>query len=78
VERALGKVRFARLIHSGARVLGGPAVRAACGGSLSLSWLPPRVVRTGTALPLGGVGSCDAGSVRTAATAQAIVTGAHV
>jgi hypothetical protein len=34
VERALGKVRFARLIHSGARDLGGPAVRAACGGNL--------------------------------------------
>jgi hypothetical protein len=34
VERALGKVRFARLIHSGARVLGGPAARAACGGNL--------------------------------------------
>jgi hypothetical protein len=37
VERALGKVRFARLIHSGARVLGGPAVRAASGGDLSLA-----------------------------------------
>jgi hypothetical protein len=34
VERALGKVRFAQLIHSGARVLGGPAVRAASGGNL--------------------------------------------
>ena len=45
VERALGKVRFARLIHSGARVLGGPAVRAACGGNLSLSWRLLRVVR---------------------------------
>jgi hypothetical protein len=45
VERALGKVRFARLIHSGARVLGGPAVRAACGGDLILTWWPPRVVR---------------------------------
>ena len=43
VERALGKVRFAQLIHSGARVLGGPAVRAACGGSLSLTWLPLNV-----------------------------------
>jgi len=39
VERALGKVRFARLIHSGARILGGPAVRAAFGGNLSLD--PP-------------------------------------
>jgi hypothetical protein len=36
VERALGKVRFARLIHSGARALGEPAVRAAFGGNLSL------------------------------------------
>jgi hypothetical protein len=44
VERALGKVRFARLIHSGVRVLGGPALRAACGGNLSLTWLPRRVV----------------------------------
>ena len=35
MERALGKVRFARLIHSGARVLGGPLVRTACGGDLS-------------------------------------------
>src|SRR5215211_1660783 len=35
VERALGKVRFARLIHSGARVFGGPSARAACGGNLS-------------------------------------------
>jgi hypothetical protein len=43
VERALGKVRFARLIHSGARVLGGPAARAACGGNLSLTWLPRSV-----------------------------------
>ena len=37
-ERALGKVRFARLIHSGARVLGGPLVRAACCGHLSLTY----------------------------------------
>jgi hypothetical protein len=29
-------VRFARLIHRRGRVLGGPAVRAASGGSLSL------------------------------------------
>src|SRR4029453_11506905 len=34
VERALGKVRFTRLIHSGARDPGGPAVRAASGGNL--------------------------------------------
>jgi hypothetical protein len=34
VERPHRKVRFARLIHSGARVLGGPAVRAASGGNL--------------------------------------------
>jgi hypothetical protein len=44
VERALGKVRFARLIHSGARVLGGPAIRAACGGNLNQPWMPRRVV----------------------------------
>jgi hypothetical protein len=29
-------VRFARLIQRRVRVLGGPVVRAACGGSLSL------------------------------------------
>jgi hypothetical protein len=40
MERALGKVRFARLIHSGPRDLGGPAVRAADGGNLRLPWLP--------------------------------------
>jgi hypothetical protein len=44
MERALGKVRFARLIHSGARDLGGPAVRAAFGGNRVLPWLPRRVV----------------------------------
>jgi len=43
VERALGKVRFARLIHSGARVLGGPSVRAAGGGNLNLTQWPLRV-----------------------------------
>ena len=37
-------VRFARLIHRPVRVLGGPAVRAACGGSLSLPWLLPKMV----------------------------------
>jgi hypothetical protein len=45
VERALGKVRFAQLIHSGARVLGGPTVRAACGGDLSLTCLQISVLR---------------------------------
>jgi len=38
------KVRFARLIQRPIRDLGGPTARAACGGNLSLSWLPPRVV----------------------------------
>jgi hypothetical protein len=33
------------LIQRRGRVLGGPSVRAACGGNLSLSWLPLRVVR---------------------------------
>jgi hypothetical protein len=37
-------VRFARLMQRRGRVLGGPAVRAASGGHLSLSWPPPRVV----------------------------------
>jgi hypothetical protein len=33
MERACRKVRFARLIHRQARVLGGPTARAACGGN---------------------------------------------
>src|SRR5688572_13823157 len=37
-------MRFARLIHRPGRVLGGPAVRAACSGDLSLPWLPRRVL----------------------------------
>jgi hypothetical protein len=36
VERPRQVVRSARLIHSGARVLGGPAVRPAFGGNQSL------------------------------------------
>src|SRR5829696_5574752 len=36
-------MRFARLIDRPVRVLGGPAVRAAFGGNLSLTWLPRRV-----------------------------------
>jgi hypothetical protein len=43
VERALGKVRFARLIHSGARVLGGPAVRATFRGTLRQRYVPTHV-----------------------------------
>jgi hypothetical protein len=38
------KVRFARLIDRPVHILGVPAVRAACGGNLSLTWLPRRVV----------------------------------
>jgi hypothetical protein len=45
VERLRRMVRFARLIHRRGRDLGGPAVRAACGGNLSLPWLPRREVR---------------------------------
>ena len=37
-------VRFARLIHRRGRALGGPSVRAAFGGNLSVPCLPPRVV----------------------------------
>jgi hypothetical protein len=37
VERPGRKVRFARLMHRPGRVLGGPAVRAAYGGNLSLT-----------------------------------------
>jgi hypothetical protein len=47
VVRPGRKVRFARSIHRPVRVLGGPAVRAACGGTLSLTWLPRRVVPEG-------------------------------
>jgi hypothetical protein len=43
VMRPRRVVRFARSIERPGRVLGGPAVRAAFGGSLSLSWLPRRV-----------------------------------
>src|SRR5215217_8669365 len=43
-------------MHRPVRVVGGPAVRAACGGNLSLSWLPPAVVRPDpTLLELGRV-----------------------
>jgi hypothetical protein len=46
VERSRRVVRFARLIHTTRpRLLAGPAVRAAFGGNLSLTWLPHRVVR---------------------------------
>jgi hypothetical protein len=40
VVRPCRVVRFARLIHRRVRVLGGPAVRAACGGSQTLPWWP--------------------------------------
>jgi hypothetical protein len=43
------RMRFARLIQRPVRVLGGPAVRAAFGGNLSLSCLPPRVRGSGKA-----------------------------
>jgi len=38
-------MRFARLIQWRVRDLGGPAVRAAFGGNLSLPWWPRRVMR---------------------------------
>jgi hypothetical protein len=44
VERPGRKVRFARLIQRRGRVLGGPSARAASGGNLSLTWLPPTVM----------------------------------
>jgi hypothetical protein len=45
-------VRFARLIDRRGRVLGGPTARAACGGSLNLTWLLLRVIaHEGAALP---------------------------
>jgi hypothetical protein len=45
VVRPRRAVRFARLMQRPGRDLGGPAARAAYGGNLSLTWLPPRVVR---------------------------------
>ncbi len=51
VVRPRRKERFARSIHRRGRDLGGPSVRAACGGSLSLSWLPRRVVPQVQAVP---------------------------
>jgi hypothetical protein len=44
VEGPRHMVRFARFIQRRVRVLGGPAVRAAFGGTLSLTWLPLQVV----------------------------------
>jgi hypothetical protein len=41
-------VRFARLMHRRVRAFGGPAVRAAFGGNLSLPWLLLRVVPKGS------------------------------
>jgi hypothetical protein len=38
-------VRFARLIQRRGRDLGGPVVRAACGGNPSLPWWPLKMVR---------------------------------
>jgi hypothetical protein len=52
VERPDRKVRFARLMHRPVRVLGGPAVRAACGSDLSLPWLPLTVRGMNAVLPL--------------------------
>jgi hypothetical protein len=46
VVRPRRMVRFARLMHRRGRVLGGPAVRAASGGNLSLTRLPLTVVPT--------------------------------
>jgi hypothetical protein len=43
VERPGRKVRFARLIHRPVRDLGVPSARAAFGGNLSLTCLPPSV-----------------------------------
>jgi hypothetical protein len=45
VVRPRRKVRFARLINRRGRVLGGPLVRAAFGGNLSLPWLLLTVVQ---------------------------------
>jgi hypothetical protein len=47
VERPRRVVRFARLQRRG-RDLGGPMVRAAFGGNLSLSWLPRSVMKQNT------------------------------
>jgi hypothetical protein len=52
VERPRRAVRFARLTHRRVRVLGGPAVRAACGGNLACPALLRRVVRHGPSMPI--------------------------
>jgi hypothetical protein len=54
-------VRFARLIDRPVRELGGPAARAACGGNLSLSQWPLKVILTLRTAPID-------------ACAQAVVT----
>jgi hypothetical protein len=46
-----------RLIHRLGRVLGGPAARAACGGDLSLLWLPRAVLRATKATGVVGDGN---------------------
>jgi hypothetical protein len=48
MERPRRKERFARLIQRRAALLGGPAVRAACGGISSLPRSPRRVVGLST------------------------------
>jgi hypothetical protein len=45
MERPRRVVRFARLIQWPVGDLRGPSVRAACGGDLSLLWLPLTVLR---------------------------------
>jgi hypothetical protein len=51
VERPRRAVRFARLIQRRVRVLGGPSVRAACGGNVNLNWLSRRVVASEQVTP---------------------------
>ena len=44
VERPRRVVRVARLCIGASAPLGRPSASAACGGNLSLTWLPPRVI----------------------------------
>jgi hypothetical protein len=74
VERPRRVVRFARLIHRRVRVLGGPAVRAAFGGNLSLPWLLLSVI-SGAKLVVFAWGALTWGSQLLQHTRRVLVAG---
>jgi len=67
------KERFARFIHRPVRVLGGLAVRAACGGNLKPAWSPLRVLWQDRAV--GVVGSSNGAPSQTDGGANATLVG---